>query len=577
MTSADIDSERPSLIPAPSSLIWGDGYFTLRPEAFTVSFGDLGAADAARMSRLLAFLPFTRVGADKPDPGLRIRLVPGMSPEAYELSVGPEQVRISASTPDGVHYGIQTFRQLLPAAAYTSVGITDEVEVVTCEIQDSPALEWRGALLDVARHFLPKRFVLDFIDVLAVHKYNRLQLHLTDDQGWRVEIRSFPRLCEVGSNRPGSQISHFDEDLVMDETPHGGYYTADDIAEIVRYASDRGITVVPEIELPGHSGALVASYPALGTGGTARSVGTTWGVSDSLVSPLPEVMTQIESILTEVLELFPSRWIHLGGDETLIEVWKNDPAVGRYMNDLGLTSAPQVFSRFMSHLSRWLQEHGRVMISWDDAFANHPQEAADGVVMAWRGTGVAQLAAEEGHDVVLTPVLSTYFDYYQDDDEREPLAIGGPITLKHVMEFDPRPRTWRAELRDRVLGTQFQLWTELIDNERSAQYMTWPRACALAEAAWTGAPADESGDFEPRLAQHLSRLRALGVEFRPLDGPHPWQEGGRGRRRHRQGESLTEIRAAFELAAEQGVTAILSPKEQERLISHSIGSNPQEH
>jgi hexosaminidase len=546
----------PSLLPAPRTMTWGDCSFPLEADRFTVDFGGLGSADRSRLARLMSFLPPFGCGANAgSDAALTFELTPDAGgPEAYELVVAHSGIRISASTVDGLHYGLQTLRQLLPVQAFTRVPVGD-APVPTCVIRDEPALAWRGAMLDVARHFFPKRFLFSFIDTLAAHKYNRLQLHLTDDQGWRVESRAFPRLNSVGSTRTASQVSHFDEVLETDETPHGGFYTAADLAELVAFASDRGIVIVPEIELPGHSGALLASYPEFGPPGARREVGTEWGISDALVSPLPETQDDIRALLAEILTIFPGRWIHLGGDETRIGTWERIPSVVEYMRREGIASVGALFNRFMTDLGSWLETQGRTMVFWDDAFANSPEDAPPGIVTAWRGTDVARRAAERGHDVVLAPVLATYFDYYQAADEREPLAIGGPITLEDVAAFDPVPAEWDGNARDHLLGTQFQLWTEMMESERQVEYMAWPRGCALAQAAWTGRPA-ASPAFLEVLADHLPRLAALGVEYRPLRGPHPWQEGGRGRRRHRAGIPMARIHEALSQAAEAGVTAV---------------------
>ncbi|MDH2442588.1 beta-N-acetylhexosaminidase [Amnibacterium sp. CER49] len=546
----------PSLIPSPADVSWGDDVFLLPAHGITADFGDLARSDRSRLVRVMSFLP----PVDAVQPGasadLRFELTTRVvGAEAYELEVSAAGIRISGSTADGLHYGLQSLRQLLPAQAFSRAPLGD-VRLRTCTIQDAPALPWRGALLDVARRFFPKRFLLHFVDTLAAHKINRLHLHLTDDQGWRVESHAFPRLNSVGSVRAASQVTHFDEEPETDGTPHGGFYSSSDLAELVSYAADRGIVVIPEIELPGHSGALLASYPEFGPQDESRSVLTHWGISNSLVSPLPEVQEHLRRLLTEVLAVFPSPWIHLGGDETRLGNWERDPAVSEYMRREGIASVGELFNRFMTDLGAWLTTQGRVMVMWDDAFANSPDDAPPAVVTCWRGTDVARQAAERGHDVVLAPVFPTYLDYYQAADEREPLAIGGPITLEDAAGFDPLDARWGDEVRSRVLGMQFQLWTEMMESERHVEYMAWPRACALAEAAWTGRPAASTPGFLDRLADHLPRLAALGIEYRPLDGPHPWQEAGTGRRHHRVGLPIAEIRGALSQAAEDGATAV---------------------
>ncbi|WP_158865906.1 beta-N-acetylhexosaminidase [Leifsonia sp. AG29] len=544
----------PELLPSPRSLEWLEGECRIRSGAIDVEFVGLDHSGSRRLTRLLDFILGPRESAAGKTTLLHIeRTDTGFTPEGYEVRVAEDSITLRASTTDGLGHAIQTLKQLFPVTAFSSVGLS-QASLPCCVIVDEPALAWRGGLLDVARHYFPKRYLLNFIDVLAAHKYNRLQLHLTDDQGWRIHSNLFPRLNTIGAVRSGSQVTHFDEDLVLDETPHGGTYSHDDIREIVEYAAERGVVVVPEIELPGHTGALLASYPAWGSPPRERDVVTQWGIFDSLLSPLPHVEAQLKELLSEILDLFPSPWIHLGGDEGLIEEWLRDPAVTEFMRQNDIGTPRELFARFMQRLSSWLAEQGRTMVTWDDAFASDASEAAPGVVMAWRGTEVARKAADLGHDVVLAPVMPTYFDYYQAEDEREPLAIGGPVTLADVALFDPVPETWGSEASGRILGTQFQLWTELVSSQRYADYMVWPRACALAEVAWTGAPIAPA-ELEARLAAHLPRLDAMGVEYRPLEGPHPWQEAGRGERRHRTTESMVEKLAALDRAAESGVVA----------------------
>jgi hexosaminidase len=476
-----------------------------------------------------------------------------VEPEGYGLRVEPGLIHLTGGTSEGLGHAIQTLKQLFPSNAFSSVPFVESA-IANCVISDQPTLEWRGGMLDVSRHFFPKRSVLRLIDTMAAHKYNRLQLHLTDDQGWRIESLRYPLLTSRGAVRAESQTTHYDDEPAMDGTPHGGFYTQADIKEIVAHAQERGIVIVPEIEFPGHTGALLASYPAWGSPQIAREVGTKWGIFDSLVSPLPEIEEHIKNLLSEVLELFPSPWIHMGGDEGLISRWLEDPPVVQHMRAKGLETSRELFTDFMGRISAWLAENGRTMITWDDAFANDPTGAAPGVVMAWRGTEVARRAADLNFDVVLSPVVPTYFDYYQAEDTREPLAIGGPITLQDVAEFDPLSASWGESALNNVLGTQFQVWTELIPSERHLDYMTWPRACVLAEVAWTGAPVP-THDLTERLLGHLPRLDAMGVEYRPLDGPRPWQEGGLGSRRHRPSKSMAEKRAALNRAAEDGDVA----------------------
>jgi hexosaminidase len=542
------------IIPTPRAVSWGSGHFERGAQPLMVSMKNVSPTDTRRIHRLLNFLYWTAASEHGVRGDLHIEISTEVQhPEGYEISVTSGGIVARASTADGVAWALQTLRQLLPESAFRCAA-QEPIRIPFCSIVDEPSLEWRGGLLDVARHFVPKRFLLRYIDTLALHKFNRLQLHLTDDQGWRIESSTFPRLTSVGSHRDATQVTHYDEEPLFDRTPHGGFYSRADVNEIVAYAADRGITVVPEIELPGHTGAMLAAYPEWGSPVRKRSVATTWGIFDSLVSPLPEVEQHIFDLLDEVIEIFPSPWIHVGGDESLIEEWERDPRIAAFMKDNDISGYRALFSRFMTRLSRHIESRGRRMVTWDDAFASDPETASPSVVMAWRGTEVGRRAADRGYDVVLAPVIPTYFDYYQSQDSREPLAIGGPVTIEDVLAFSPLPADWSEDSRCRVLGTQFQVWTELIRSERYVEYMTWPRACALSEVAWTGSSADPSLFLE-RLQTHLGRLDALGVEYRPIAGPFPWQEGGAGERRHRRSKDMREKAEFLDRAAATGVIA----------------------
>jgi hexosaminidase len=515
---------------------------------------------------------------------------PARPEEGYRLSIGPERIRITAGGAAGAFYAAQTLRQLLPDDAWRAAPVPGEAWSVPCaEIEDAPALAWRGAHLDVARHFFPKRELLTLIDSLAALKLNRFHLHLTDDQGWRIESRRYPALHEIGSHRPRTRISlNREQPAVYDETPHGGYYTLADLAEIGAYAAQRMMTVVPEIDIPGHASALLAAVPSLGAGpggpgarggrggrGAPLRVAADWGILPHLISPLPETTRFLEAVFSELLAAIPARYVHIGGDECVLDSWRADQRVDAYRRELGLASAEQLHARFLREMADLLADRfGARAVVWDEGFASGSGSPAGGlrpdtVVMAWRGMDIARRAAEAGHDVIAAPVFPTYFDYYQADDDREPVAIGGPVRAQDVAAFSPVPPDWPAEAAGRLMGTQFQVWTEYIRDGRALEYMTFPRACAFAEVAWTGRPATWSGGsgapesagppqsagppLRDRLAAHARRLDAAGVEYRPLDGPRPWQEGGAGPRRHRPGYRVAEVVAHLDgIAAAPG-------------------------
>jgi hexosaminidase len=513
-----------------------------------------------------------------PGPEITVEIDPARPAEGYQLIIAPGQIRITAGGAAGAFYAAQTLRQLLPDDAWRAAPVPGEAWSVPCaEIEDAPALAWRGAHLDVARHFFPKRELLTLIDSLAALKLNRLHLHLTDDQGWRIESRSYPALHEIGSHRPRTRISlSREQPSTYDETPHGGYYTLADLAELAAYAAQRMMTLVPEIDMPGHATALLAAVPGLGAGaGGPIQVAADWGILPHLMSPLSETARFLEAVFGELLDAIPTRYVHIGGDECVLDSWRADQRIEAYRRDLGLASAQELHARFLRETADLLADRfGARAVVWDEGFASGSGTPRGGlrpdtVVMAWRGMDIARRAAEAGHDVIATPVFPTYFDYYQADDYREPVAIGGPIRAEDVAAFSPVPPDWPAAAAERLIGTQFQVWTEYIPDGRALEYMMFPRACALAEVAWTGGPVtwsagpgapDSSGSsgssgspLRDRLAAHARRLDAAGVEYRPLDGPRPWQEGGAGPRRHRVGYRVTEVVAHLDgMAAAPG-------------------------
>jgi hexosaminidase len=568
-----------SLLPLPASVRPTSGSLALgsRP---SVTAGPGAEQAAAAVRRALASWPWPegpgqaglegRAGAD---PEIVVDLDPTRPDEGYRLAIGAAQIRFTVAGAAGAFYAAQTLRQLLPDDAWRAAPVPGARWSVPCaEIKDAPALAWRGAHLDVARHFFPKRELLTLIDSLAALRLNRLHLHLTDDQGWRIESRAYPALHEIGSHRPRSRISLSREGpAVYDETPHGGYYTLADLAEIAAYAAQRMMTVVPEIEVPGHATALLAAVPELGAdGGETLAVAADWGILPNLISPLPETMRFLEAVFGEVLDAIPTGYLHIGGDECVLDSWRADPRVDAYRLELGLASAEEQHAHFLRQAADLLADRfGVRAVAWDEGFASgsgspRGRLRPDTVVMAWRGMDIARRAALAGHDVVAAPVFPTYFDYYQGDDDREPLGIGGPIRVQDVAAFSPVPPDWPAAAVDRLIGTQFQVWTEYIPDGRALEYMVFPRACAFAEVAWAGGPAAWSpgpgaaGTAGPalrdRVAAHLGRLDAAGVEYRPLDGPRPWQEGGAGPRRHRLGYPVAQVVARLD-----GMAASPSP------------------
>ncbi|MFD1543342.1 beta-N-acetylhexosaminidase [Nonomuraea guangzhouensis] len=505
------------IVPKPVRYEVRQGRFVLdRDTALTAESALAGVA-----SWLRGELSPVTGGELLPGPGsgtITLRLRDDLPPEAYRLSVADDGVVIEGGGPAGAFYGAQTLRQLLPAAAFRKAAAGEPLLLPAALIEDEPRFGWRGCILDVARHFMTKHDLLRFIDLMALHKLNVLHLHLTDDQGWRVEIKRYPRLTEVGAWRKESQTGW---NGAMDGRPHGGYYTQDDLREIVAYAARRHVTVVPEIDLPGHTQAAIAAYPELGNLDTPLEVRTTWGVGVNVLNVEDSTVTFFQNVFDEVLELFPSPYVCVGGDECRKDQWRDSPAAQRRIGELGLRDEDELQSWFIHRFDEYLAARGRRLVGWDEILEGGLAPGA--VVASWRGDLGAVSAARSGHDVITCPNTSVYFDYRQGPGEDEPVPFGTVLTLEDVYAFDPVPK----ELRDdpagaRVLGSQCGLWTELIDSGRRLDYMAFPRVAAFAETVWSPAARDLA-DFRLRLAAHLPRLAAIGVEYRQEPGPLPWQ------------------------------------------------------
>ncbi|MGW7644517.1 beta-N-acetylhexosaminidase [Streptomyces bobili] len=470
-------------------------------------------------------------GPEEARGGVRLLVDDTLGPEAYRLSVIADRgVEIRGGDPAGVFWGAQTLRQLLGPEAFrrapvrpgTRYGVPHQI------IEDGPRFHWRGLLLDVARHFMPKEGVLRHLDLMAAHKLNVLHLHLTDDQGWRVEIERHPRLTEVGSWRSRTKLGHRASPL-WDERPHGGFYTQDDIREIVAYAAGRHITVVPEIDVPGHSQAAIAAYPELGNTDVvdtrSLSVWDTWGINPNVLAPTDNTLRFYEGVFEEVLALFPSEFIHVGGDECPKEQWRDSPTAQARIGELGLADEDGLQAWFIGHFDTWLAARGRRLIGWDEILEGGLADGA--AVSSWRGYAGGIAAARAGHDVVMCPEQHVYLDHRQDGGAEEPVPIGYVRTLEDVYRFEPVPPGLTPEEAVHVLGTQANVWTEAMEDPARVDYQVFPRLAAFAEVAWSRLPAPERRDFagfERRMVAHYERLDALGVGYRPPGGPKPWQK-----------------------------------------------------
>ncbi|MFE7361899.1 beta-N-acetylhexosaminidase [[Kitasatospora] papulosa] len=526
------------LIPAPRRAD-GDGGRGFVPGGATTITAGPGTGGTERWLRTtlgaafgLPLAPGT-VGAEEAAGTIELRIDPALEPEGYRLTVVPDRgVRITGGSAAGVFWGAQTLRQLLGPEAFRRAPVKQGAArgIPATEIEDGPRFGWRGLMLDVARHFTPKDGVLRMLDLLAAHKLNVFHFHLTDDQGWRVEIKRYPRLTEVGAWRARTKYGHRASEL-WDETPHGGFYTQDDIREIVAYAAERHIRVVPEIDIPGHSQAAVSAYPELGNTDvvdtSALSVWDTWGVNPNVLAPTDHTLRFFEGVFEELLDLFPadtSPFIHVGGDECPKDQWRQSPTAQARIAELGLKDEDELQSWFIRHFDRWLTDRGRRLIGWDEILEGGIAEGA--AVSSWQGYAGGIAAAEAGHDVVMCPLQQVYLDYRQDAGPDEPMPIGYVRTLEDVYRFEPVPPGLSEEAAAHVLGTQVNVWTEVMQNRQRVDYQVFPRLAAFAEVAWSRLPAPGERDFagfERRMETHYARLDALGVDYRPPTGPLPWQ------------------------------------------------------
>lgn len=502
-----------ALVPMPQSVQPTSGTFTLSPQAAIVAPATL-SKEAGFLGDLLRkptgfLLPVTKAGKAG-DLVLRLDTKAGVGPEGYTLSVKPAGVTISAESPAGIFYGIQTFRQLMPVAVERRWQTMAEWTVPGVEIRDSPRFGWRGSHVDVSRHFMPKEFLFKYLDLMALHKLNVFHWHLTDDQGWRIEIKRYPKLTSVGSVRSRSMLKYSPAEF--EDKPHGGFYTQEDVREVVAYAKARHIRVVPEIEMPGHAQAAIAAYPELGNTGEQLPVATTWGVINNVFNTEDSTIKFLQNVLEEVMTLFPGEFIHIGGDECPKDQWKASPRVQAKMNALGLKDEHEMQSWFIRQMDQFLDAKGRRLIGWSEILEGGLAPGA--ALMVWLGDDGALEAVRSGHDVVMAQTSHTYFDYYQAPKATEPHAIGGFLPLEKVYAYEPILPAMTAEQAKHVMGVQYQLWTEYIRTPAHLEYMAFPRACALSEVAWTEKAGRDFGSFQSRLPMHLERLRALDVNFR---------------------------------------------------------------
>ena len=524
------------VIPLPKEIVKKDG------SAFTLSQSTQIAypAENEKMQKNAEFLAdyieemlgykpalTTDVNADK---AIVLGLKEDENREAYELAVDANRVVINGASEAGVFYGIQTLRKSLPVEKNTNVSFPAVV------VKDQPRFGYRGMMLDVARHYFPLDFVKRYIDILALHNINTFHWHLSEDQGWRIEIKKYPKLTEIGSQRKETVIGRNSGEY--DGKPYGGFYTQEEAKEIVAYAAERYITVIPEIDMPGHMQGALASYPELGCTGGPYEVWTQWGISDNvLCAGNDQVLEFLTDVMSEIIEIFPSTYIHVGGDECPKTKWKDCPKCQARIKSLGLkadaehSAEDRLQSFIISHVEKFLNDNGRQIIGWDEILEGGL--APNATVMSWRGMGGGIQAAKMGHNVIMTPTTNVYFDYYQTKDtDNEPLAIGGYLPVENVYNLEPVPSSLTVDEQKHIIGAQANLWTEYIPTEEQAEYMVLPRMAALAEVQWCDPKQKNYEAF-------LTRLPRL-IDIYNLNG-------------YNYGKHLFDIEAKFTPNTEEGV------------------------
>lgn len=437
---------------------------------------------------------------------------------AYTLTVAKNKINIQGANPNGVFYGVQTLVQLLPVEPASRITIPNVV------IKDQPRFKYRGVHLDVSRHFSPVDFIKKYIDYLALHKMNYFHWHLTDDQGWRIEIKKYPKLTQVGAWRNGTSVGHY-PGTGNDRLQYGGFYTQEEVKDVVKYAADRFITVVPELEMPGHASAAIAAYPELSCfpnestkvpkgvtwsgDTTGKKVQQTWGVFPDVFAPTEKTFAFLQDVIDELLPLFPSKYIHIGGDECPKESWKRSAFCQQLMKEKGLKDEHELQSYFIQRIEKYINSKGRTIIGWDEILEGGL--APNAIVMSWRGEEGGIAAAKDNHYVIMTPNSHMYFDHSQMRGE-DSVTIGGYLNIKKVYSYEPVPASLPASQAKYILGGQANLWTEYMKNPKKVEYMLFPRIGALSEVLWTSKEQRDWADFEPRIRKQIQRYELWGVQ-----------------------------------------------------------------
>jgi len=511
-----IQAQEIALIPQPEKLTLGSGNFSITPKTKIVLAGS-GLEQSAKFLNdyLQSFFGFKlaiqKSGDFKNNIVLNYEKMEYGIPGAYQLHIKKDEIYIGGDNATGTFYGVQTLIQLLPYVKSNSLSVP------IVEIEDKPRFGYRGLMLDVGRHFFPLGYVKKFIDFIAMHKMNTMQLHLTEDQGWRIEIKKYPKLTSVGAYRNGTIMGHY-PGKGNDNLHYGGFYTQHEIKEMVKYAADRFVTIIPEIEMPGHASAAIAAYPQLSCfpdsatkhnsrvawsgSEQGKQVQQAWGIYDDVFAPTEYTFNFLQDVLDEVLALFPSKYIHIGGDECPKGSWKKSDFCQQLIKDKNLKDEHGLQSYFIQRMEKYLNGKGRQIIGWDEILEGGL--APNAAVMSWRGEKGGIAAAKEKHQVIMTPTGWAYFDYSQTKKE-DSLTIGGYLTVQKVYSYEPLPKELAVDEVKYIMGAQANLWTEYIDNPKKLEYMLFPRLSAMSEVLWSPKASKDWNSFEKRLETQFKR------------------------------------------------------------------------
>lgn len=516
-----------SIIPEPVKMTRGEGYFQLQ-KGTKIWIQNANKEEyklTAYFNRLIKPATGFKLSVRSYDNGnlpsegivLDLMHIRDFGDEAYRLEVRPKRILITAKTSRGLFYGIQTLRQMLPVEIENEK-IQRKVnwQVPVSDITDYPRFSWRGMHLDVSRHFFDKQFIKEYIDLIAFHKMNVFHWHLVDDQGWRIEIKKYPKLTEIGAWRVDREDQPWDQRAPQkpgEKATYGGFYTQDDIKEIVAYAAERNVTIIPEIEMPAHVSSAIAAYPEFSCTGKKITVppGGLWPITDIYCAGNDKTFNFLEDVLTEVMELFPGEYIHIGGDEADKTEWKKCPKCQARIRKERLKDENELQSYFIRRIEKFLNSHNRKLVGWDEILEGGL--APEATVMSWRGMAGGIDAAEMDHDVVMTPGSHCYFDHYQADPATEPKAWGGFTTLKKVYSFHPVPSKLDTAKAKHILGAQGNVWTEFMKTPEKVEYMILPRMTALSEVLWSTPESRDWEDFSDRMESMYKRFKQMGVNY----------------------------------------------------------------